>query len=258
MDWDVRLKPQLERVAHGARSILSQLPSAFSPSSKRLDGRPPVSPFGDGWDVLWLGHCGEHFPEDLGENKGLATDDPARVAMSRKYDIPRDPSVPPLDSIRGLVDFRAHPEHTRWVHVTAAPICSFAYALSQRGAQRVLFDLSIDRLGGPFDNALSWLCRRAVGSWADISRAAAEGVALDDAEMSTDKGDLGLRSTCLSVTPPLFYHHRARGPMTGDSDIQTVGGNGEAREKGTTENIVWSARNNIRNMMLDRPMESQF
>jgi hypothetical protein len=66
---------------------------------------------------------------------------------------------------------------------------------------------------------------------------------------------LGMR--CISVTPPLFSHHRAKGVMKGDSDIQVVGGE-EIREIGTTENIVWSARRNIRGMIVDDKMESQF
>jgi len=156
VDWDVRLKHQLEEIAGGTRSILSRLPTRFSPRSSP-NSLPPDSPYGNGWDVLWLGHCGEHFAEEMEENKGLAGDDPARIAMSLKHIMTNDVTVPPADRLTGgAIDFKAHPEFTRWVHVTAAPICTFAYALSQNGARRVLFDLSVDRLGGPFDNALSW------------------------------------------------------------------------------------------------------
>ena len=85
-----------------------------------------------------------------------------------------------------------------------------------------MFDLSIDHLVGPFDNALAGLCR-----W------------------GRDEGRLEMR--CLSVTPPLFVHHKAKGWVNGDSDFQLVGGGkkGELREVGTTEDIVWSARSNI-------------
>jgi hypothetical protein len=104
--------------------------------------------------------------------------------------------------------------------------------LSQQGARKVLFDLSVDHLAGPFDNALAGLCR-----W------------------GREKERLGMR--CLSVTPPLFVHHRAKGAVNGDSDIQSIGA-GELREVGTTENIVWSARRNIRNSLTGGTMESQF
>ncbi|KAI1192125.1 glycosyltransferase family 25 protein [Nemania serpens] len=213
MDWDVRLKAQLKQVAEGARYVMQS-------------SEPSSSPYGDDWDVLWLGHCGEIFPETLPENKGKQE--------YPKYTLANDSTVPPLNKITGLVEFGKYPEFTRWVHVSGGPICSFAYALSQSGARKVLFDLSVDGLGGPFDNALAAFCR-------------------DGASGNQD----GLRGKCLSVTPPLFFHHRAKGRIDGDSDIQKSG-NDKMREKGITENIVWSARNNIRNLMLGLEMEKQF
>ncbi|KAI1646879.1 glycosyltransferase family 25 protein [Daldinia loculata] len=231
MDWDVRLKPQLERIAQGARALLS---SASNPNS----------PYGDDWDLMWLGHCGEVFPETLDENKEKPADDAGIQYMSRKFVIENDSTVPPRDRITGLVDFKSHPEFTRWVHITGAPICTFAYALSQRGARKVLLDLSVDHLTGAFDNALAGLCRRAVSTWGiqDVAKA----------------GDRGLDAKCISVTPPVFFHHKARGLVNADSDIQTVQDGGQVREKGRTENIVWSARNNIKNMVMGAQMESQY
>jgi hypothetical protein len=171
--------------------------------------------------------CGEIFPEVLPENQGKPE--------HPKYTIYNDETVPPLDKITGLVDFRGHPEFTRWVHVSGGPICTFAYALSQSGARKVLFDLSVDHLLGAFDNALAGFCR-------------------DGASGNQD----GLRAKCISVTPPVFFHHKAKGPIIGDSDIQSIQSGGEVRQKGTTENIVWSARNNIKNMLMGLEMENQF
>lgn len=270
MDWDVRLKPQLELVAAGARAVTSNLPDTYFPtgrpsrSSASASTGEPISPYGDDWDILWLGHCGEPFPEELPENKELPADDPGKVAMARKYTILNDATVPPFDHVTGIVDFRAHPERTRWVHVTAAPICTFAYAVSQRGARKILYDLSVDRLSGPFDNALAWLCRRAVGGWSKLAALAAQGDPLDSGHTM---GDRGLDAKCLSVTPPVFFHHKAKGNIRGDSDIQSVGGGDEEgeeeeppviREKGSTENIVWSARLNLVNMLFGTPMETQW
>lgn len=228
MDWDVRLRSQLEEVAKGTRELLDP------------DSEDPHSPYGDNWDILWIGHCGEPFPEFLEENRDKPLDHPGMQYMRHKYVIENDATVPPPEHTTGLVDFHAHP-HTRWVHITAAPICTFAYALSQQGARKVLFDLSVDRLAGAFDNALAGLCRRAVAA-----------VGEENVE-----GDRGLDTKCVSVTPPVFFHHKPRGRVAGDSDIQGGGGD-EVREKGTTENIVWSARNNIRNMIMGTEMESQF
>lgn len=231
MDWDTRLKSQLPMVAQGARELL--------PST---ENRSPLSPYGPDWDLLWLGHCGEVFPELLDENRAKPLTDKGIEHMIRKVVIPNDPTVPDLDRVTGLIDFKNYPPHTRWVHISGAPICTFAYALSNRGARKVLFDLSVDHLTGPFDNALAGLCRRAVSSYGIGDPAAA--------------GDRGLDTKCISVTPPLFFHHKAKGAINADSDIQTVAG-GEIREKGYTENIVWSARNNLRNMIMGTTMESQ-
>ncbi|CAN8104803.1 unnamed protein product [Discula destructiva] len=264
MDWDVRLKPQLELIATGTRAVLSSLPDILFPtgrgrvSSASSSSPFPVSPYGDDWDILWLGHCGEPFPQELPELKDLPATDPGKQAMSHHFTIFNDATVPPLDKVTGIVDFKAHPERTRWVHVTAAPICTFAYAVSLRGARKILHDLSVDRLTGPFDNALAGLCRRAVGSW---SRQLARGDEDED-----DGGDRGLDAKCLSVTPPLFFHHKARGLVSADSDIQNYGGVGaggpspppEVRDRGSTENIVWSARLNLANMIMRREMESQW
>ncbi|KAH6659305.1 hypothetical protein BKA67DRAFT_652544 [Truncatella angustata] len=219
MDWqvflgDVRLRSQLEAVARGARIVM---PSSSNPSS----------PYGDSWDVLWLGHCGEIFPEQIAEWQQGKPEHP-------KYVIENDETVAPLSKVTGLVDFKKYPEFTRWVHVSGGPICTFAYALTQSGARKVLFDLSVDHLTGPFDNALASFCR-------------------DGALGNPD----GLSAKCMSVTPPVFFHHKAKGPIMGDSDIQSVQ-NGETRKKGTTENIVWSARNNIQNLLMGTKMESQF
>ncbi|RYP80210.1 hypothetical protein DL769_002568 [Monosporascus sp. CRB-8-3] len=232
MDWDTRLKSQLLMIAQGARELFP---------APRL--HPPLPPYGWSWDLLWLGHCGEVFPDLLDENKGKPADDAGIRYMSRKFTISDDPTVPDLDKVTGLIDFRIELRHTWWVHVTGAPICTFAYALSNRGARKVLLDLSVDHLTGPFDNALAGLCRRAVSNYGTL-----------DPDRT---GDRGLDTKCISVTPPIFFHHKAKGSVNADSDIQTVAG-GEIREHGTTENIVRSARGNLRNMIMGTEMESQY
>lgn len=264
MDWDVRLKPQLELAAAGARAIMSALPDALFPTGRASpSSQPPVSPYGDDWDVLWLGHCGEPFPEDLPENQNLPDSDGGFQAMARKWTILNDATVPPPSRLTGLVDFAAHgPPRTRWVHVSAAPICSFAYALSRAGARKVLYEMSVGDGGlvAPFDNALAGMCRRAVGSWSGALGAREGAAAAGD-----EDGAGGLGAKCVSVTPPLFFHHKARGLVKGDSDIQEYGGGGigeedmpEVRERGSTENIMWSARLNLANMIAGREIEEQW
>lgn len=261
MDWDVRLKPQLELAAAGARAIMSALPDPLFPTGRASplssSSQSPASPYGDDWDVLWLGHCGEPFPEDLPENQNLPDSDGGFQAMARKWTILNDATVAPPDRLTGLVDFAAQgAPHTRWIHVTAAPMCSFAYALSRAGAHKVLYEMSVAGLEGPFDNALAGLCRRAVGAWSGVLARGEDAVGEEE----------GLAAKCVSVTPPLFFHHKAKGMVKADSDIQEYGGGSggeeddmpDARERGSTENIVWSARLNLANMIAGREMEDQW
>ena len=49
-DWDVSLKSQLTQPALGSRHVLN------------ASTTEPVFPYGDGWDMLWLGHCAQDKP----------------------------------------------------------------------------------------------------------------------------------------------------------------------------------------------------
>lgn len=143
----------------------------------------PFSPYGDGWDILWLGHCGDVWPEMLPESQGKL--------VGEKYLIRNDEMVSPRGKLSNLVNFTSEPNGTRWVHVAGAPICTFAYALSRHGSHKVLFNLLVDHIvGGNFDNALAMHCRNSVRAEGDPT---------------------GLRAQCIAVTPPLFFHHKPKG-----------------------------------------------
>lgn len=97
--------------------------------------------------------------------------------------------------------------------------------MSRRGAQKILAHLALKSPWDfPFDLSLALACQ---------------------AEL------LGLK--CYSVEPMLFYHHRPAGPTDRNSDIKLGPGEKEEevefREKGFTENIVWSARLNVEQMI---------
>ncbi|RDW79934.1 hypothetical protein BP6252_04572 [Coleophoma cylindrospora] len=192
VDWDIHLRSQLPEFARGIRSI-----SNISLST------PQLSPYGDDWDVLWPGHCGEVLPEN---------DD-------RRYVISNDETVAPKSHQPWLMALKDYPEKTRIIHKTGAPICTFAYAVSSRGAQKILWALALQGSNLAFDNALAYFCR-----------------------------DGYLNIKCFSVQPMLFFHHRPAGATDKDSDIQN-GDGGVIREKGFTENIVWSTRLNIEKLL---------
>ncbi|KAI9650870.1 hypothetical protein NHQ30_000905 [Ciborinia camelliae] len=202
VDWDIRLLTQLPEFAKGIRTL------SHIPLSKRQN-----SPYGDDWDILWPGHCGDVLPSTFNESK-----------KDEVYIIEKDPTVAPKSAQTWLKALEDYPEKTRIIHKAGAPICTFGYAVSYRGAQKILMALAVK--GGAnlaMDNALAYLCR-----------------------------DGYLDMKCYSVEPQLFQHHQPAGAMNKDSDIHSFGG-GDAmgtREKGVTDMIVWSARLNLENMIM--------
>lgn len=76
-DWDVCLKQQMQVFAQAARAftqparragitakMLSKTKKSAELSISQLPTIPRshATPFGDNWDILWLGHCGTDFP----------------------------------------------------------------------------------------------------------------------------------------------------------------------------------------------------
>jgi hypothetical protein len=266
-DWDVRLKAQLLSLARGTRILLdlahkepafasasrsnpsdianhAQVSNSDSSGSSKSSALP-FSPYGDGWDILWLGHCGETFPERIPGHQHIASGS----ARYTYYAMQDDDTVPSAQHATSWIagDLARHP-HTRWVHFSGGPTCSAAYALSQSGARKVLLALSVGgSLVAQLDNAMADLCRDHT-PWDAGGEADAEG----------PPGYPGARMRCLSVTPALFSQHKPRGRRDAGSDIETVADGEDIREVGESPNLVWSARLNVQNLMLGLSMRDQF
>ncbi|KIN05436.1 glycosyltransferase family 25 protein [Oidiodendron maius Zn] len=188
-DWDIRLPFQMRDLAKGIRQL-----SGVSPTEKQH------SPYGDDWDVIWPGHCGDEMPKH----------------EDQLYIIEHDETVAPKEHQTWLKGLAEYPEGTRLIQRAGAPICSFGYGVSYRGAQKLLMALAVKGMGAlAFDNALATLCR-----------------------------DGFLDVQCYSVQPELIHHHRSAGSLSRDSDI--LGGDtGKFRPKAETDTIVLSARLNM-------------
>ncbi|KAL8677707.1 MAG: hypothetical protein Q9186_005891 [Xanthomendoza sp. 1 TL-2023] len=193
-DWDVSFKDQLADFATGSRYI--------SNSTVK-----PWSPYGNDWDLLWLGHCSaQQDPKD-----------------ARRFVIENDDTVPPLAH---RVNFNAVPKmnalgydnSTRIVFRANNGVCLYSYALSYRGAQKVLRWQNNIKQFNPIDMGIGYQCR-------------------DDAHFK-----------CIAVFPQLVDSHKAAGRHSRDSDIGSYDPKA-MREKGFTQNIVRSTRLNIDNLM---------
>ena len=230
VDWDVRIKSQMRDFARASRMLLQPLPltldsSLYPTYPQAVEGRkaqdfdvnqnrvtkPSTSPYGDvdGWDLLWLGHCGSKFPPS---NTGA-------MPISRAI-IPNDHTVPEPQHIKmqfgtdELVE--EYPPHTRVVSRAHENTCILAYGISQQGARRLLHELGLNKLDGNTDIMLRSIC-----------------------DGTNDR----IMRTCLTVQPQIFQHHRPRGPKSRFSDITDHGS--EYNQQTYTRNVRWSTRLNL-------------
>ena len=135
VDWDVRIKEQMLRVA---------------PAVRGFAGVHDVSqndqvPYGNGWDILWIGQCRETIDDSRGT-----------LAWQEFFDNTR----PKSDNYTGWGkdDTWKLTEDHRAVVWANEPLCTFAYAVSRRGAGRILEWAGAGK-GEAFDVKLMWGCK---------------------------------------------------------------------------------------------------
>ena len=133
-DWDLNLKPMMEYIALGSQTLLD------TPQDEA-----PHSPYGDGWDLIWLGHCASSTINGDG----------------RRFILRNDPNVPPIKhrvNYGEIPEMSTYDENTRIMFFTAGNTCTYAYALSHHGAAKILKYLSIDIFNKPIDYGLREMC----------------------------------------------------------------------------------------------------
>lgn len=142
VDWDMRIRESLAMVAKGVTRLMDYPFSVHD--ADQTSSSSPSSPYGNGWDVLWLGHCGGLGPYD-----------------GRVYPL-NDPSAPPqrfeYNILAGdLPDPGIRPDHLRTVHEVRYNWCTYAYAVTLEGARKIrkLGQASSD----PWDLRLNNMCR---------------------------------------------------------------------------------------------------
>lgn len=208
-------------ITYPSPHVWSQLPASDLPFDNLPSTMPPRnSPYGDNWDMLWLGHCGMRFPS------------PTRPASEK---VPKgrvvyklDPTVPEKHYLHTLTadDLSSeYPSYTRAFHHVSEGICSLGYAVSQAGARRLLHSITAMEVSAPYDIVMRRFCEGTHGR---------------------------KRHNCLTVQPSLFRNHRPAGSAQAESDISDHGT--EYREKAVTDNIRWSVRLNME-ALLEGSME---
>ncbi|KAI4138398.1 MAG: hypothetical protein L6R39_006808 [Caloplaca ligustica] len=189
-DWDVSFRSQLLNFATGSQWLLD------TPS-----GSVPHSPYGDDWDLLWLGHCAL-TPIETDPRRVLFENDPTTTPFKHRFNVGNIPDMSHYDNT------------TRIMFAVNGGTCLYAYALSYRGAQKILFHLSMSYYNKPVDFGIHDMCH-------DHSR----------------------NFRCIGVFPQMVDSHRGAGSSSKDSDISK--GEEQVRKKGFSYNIVRSTRLNV-------------
>lgn len=174
--------------------------------------QPTISPYGDDWDMIWVGHCGMKFP--VPEN-GLP--------MGRVYH-KDDVTVPPsglwtlAPQPFDLVE--EYPKRTRVVHHVASGVCSLGYAVTQQGARSLLREIGLRQVNVPLDILLTYYCMGYEGR---------------------------RKHNCIAAQPPIFNHHRPVGLKSSNSNIGSHGDDFQA--EAYTDMVQWPVRVNADGIM---------
>lgn len=228
-DWDIRIKSQMKDFARSTRLLMQPMRGTtnkfLDPTHdgdhllgasdidvrKEITSEPTTSPYGDvdKWDVLWIGHCGSHFPHR--SDTGMAL---GRAVLYDDETVPEPQHINPHLGNKDLT--KEYPPHTRVTHRAKATMCTLAYAVSRPGARAILYELGVSDLHRSYDNSLREICNGKANRRERI---------------------------CYSVQPQLFNHHRPAGNRSAFSDISGFGGG--YNEQPFSWNIRWSTRVNF-------------
>ncbi|KAI8951776.1 hypothetical protein F4801DRAFT_578093 [Xylaria longipes] len=226
-------------------------------SSESKHGMRTASPYGDDWDVLWLGHCGASLPAAQQEPSALRRDQ--QFSSSLTISIPGDMTVPAPQHLKphpfALRDelAEAYPPHTRVVHAADGNVCSLAYAVSQRGARKLLRRVGREGFVDQWDLMLRDIC---MGGYEGRGRGGG-GSDKKDGKEEKEKERLGENDdgppVCLTVQPPLISHHYAGEEGASVSNIRGQGG-GFARGRKGTPYVRLGVQENLRRLVAGVPV----
>lgn len=116
-DWDMRIHDILPEVAKGVKNI------ADFPFLEHPRVFPADKPYGDNWDMLWMGHCGM---VSEGNARSYAFNDSTVPPEDREYTFTTKPTP------------HQHPNGTRAVFEVGLAVCAWGYALTRGGAIKLI------------------------------------------------------------------------------------------------------------------------
>ncbi|KAK7422149.1 hypothetical protein QQZ08_009617 [Neonectria magnoliae] len=245
-DWDVRLRQQLRNVALSSQALTQPLEGQDTYADPSYQNRKPAkksqgsitslnfhdlpktapvtySPYGDEWDLLWLGHCGMQLPPADGN---VPT---GRVVLKDDETVPAKQYL--LSHVKPYTFRDEYPDHTRVMHHAYEGLCSLAYAVTQRGAREILREIALKDPTTPVDIMIRWFCTAVHGR---------------------------RHHNCLAVQPPIFNPHRTRGPKGDTSNIDSKWEGDGWWDTAETRMTRWSVRLNADRIIAGEEMVDQF
>ncbi|EMD90621.1 glycosyltransferase family 25 protein [Bipolaris maydis ATCC 48331] len=219
VDWDIRLRSvQIPLAASATRQLLPPVRSRH-PNINKNPNRTQYWGDQDGWDVLYLGHCGDYF--DVVEEDGPKTDRQSYNLSAIAHKLYHDPTMPSWLDLhpftQALFRLLGMPERTRVMHRSKLPLCSFGYAVTRQAAERLLNDLAPPKLkkngARAFDVALLHACNKGENTpsptpeWQHPKNS-------PDPKLRSKYPSPGLR--CWTLNSELFHH------MPGMSEIDML------------------------------------
>ncbi|KXS93663.1 hypothetical protein AC579_10299 [Pseudocercospora musae] len=177
------------------------------------------SPYGTGWDLLWPGHC-KSGPSEAQQPIYFLENDITVPPTSHRHSRWAQPHVMP----------EVETNSTRLVYRQKGGSCTFAYAVTQAGARKLVASLRSNVI--PYDSAVSEVCAHRGGHIQPFD--------------------------CFSTYPPLISTHRPAGTSEHDSDISPDHQKGKMHEEYTWD-IVFSVKQNIDRLVSgERMIKSQW
>jgi hypothetical protein len=239
IDWDPRVREQLEAFGRASRRLPNMITSAELVAQNDIisQGHVPQQnsdqylvelakhstiplpavphtqsskPYGDddNWDVLWLGHCGTSFPPHQNYS--------SHETLADRFMLLDDDTVHNTHPSHSSI----YPSRTRIYHRSHATNCILAYAVTQRGARKIMYEHGIRNFDKDYGSAMS--------EWCDGSTK-----------------HMGERPMCLTSSPSIFSHCRLYGDSE-ESDSATLVSNGVKKER-----LVRSVRESLGEVVSD-------
>ena len=113
----MRIHDILPKVAKGVKEI------ADYPFLDHPRVFPADKPYGDNWDMLWIGHCGMN---SIGNSRIYSFNDSTVPPQNREYTFTEEVSP------------HQHPNGTRIVFELGLSVCAWGYAVTRQGAIKMI------------------------------------------------------------------------------------------------------------------------